>query len=434
MIDVHSFVPPSILSILKRIEDDGYEAVIVGGAIRDYLFGRNINDWDVATSARPEQVQKIFSHTIPTGLRHGTITIIEAGEICEVTSYRKEKHYNNGRHPELVEYTKSLYEDLSRRDYTINSIALYRDGRLFDPFDGRIDIQNKILRTVGNPQQRLAEDALRHLRAFRLAADYDLEIESMTWQAMCQNAHMTSCLSRERMNQELLRFAKCDWTAWAPKLGAGLWLRHPLYPGLSILADGMIATREHDEHNWLQVLQSFTAKECQEIAIGLWLLRAYSATKTKPSLESLQNLQRSLGKSKHWLTSWMERLELLEELLPLSVDLFIPLLAKKLIIKEKNHKDAHILLALLAMQKDLSVHPLLLKYQTHLKTLPIEHIRDLAVRGSDIALHLALSGPLIGQALFMAQNAVIEGRVDNKKPIILDWLKKQMEENNDLEK
>ncbi|MCI6544845.1 MAG: HD domain-containing protein [Spirochaetia bacterium] len=191
----------------------GYKAYLVGGAVRDMLMGKEPHDWDVTTDATPEQVMSIFRKVIPTGIAHGTVTVHFMKNEIEVTTFRTESDYSDGRHPDKVEYTGNIEEDLSRRDFTINAIASYLgDGTITDPFHGRDDIKRKVIRTVGNPLERFSEDGLRPVRAVRLSAQLGFEIERETLKAISEPEILkkTSGISLERFRDELLKLMKAE--------------------------------------------------------------------------------------------------------------------------------------------------------------------------------------------------------------------------------
>ena len=177
-------IPAGAAAILRVLEDHGYEAFVVGGCVRDSLLGRNPNDWDITTSALPEEVKSLFHKTIDTGLKHGTVTILSHGEAYEVTTYRIDGEYLDGRHPSEVTFTASLEEDLKRRDFTINAMAYSESAGLKDFFGGVADLEKGLIRAVGDPMKRFGEDALRIMRAVRFAAQLDYDIEPETVQAM----------------------------------------------------------------------------------------------------------------------------------------------------------------------------------------------------------------------------------------------------------
>ncbi|MCI6315885.1 MAG: HD domain-containing protein [Spirochaetia bacterium] len=206
-----------IPDILKKMNEifvqHGYKAYLVGGAVRDMLMGKEPHDWDVTTDATPEQVMSIFRKVIPTGIAHGTVTVHFMKNEIEVTTFRTESDYSDGRHPDKVEYTGNIEEDLSRRDFTINAIASYLgDGTITDPFHGRDDIKRKVIRTVGNPLERFSEDGLRPVRAVRFSAQLGFEIERETLKAISEPEILkkTSGISLERFRDELLKLMKAE--------------------------------------------------------------------------------------------------------------------------------------------------------------------------------------------------------------------------------
>jgi tRNA nucleotidyltransferase (CCA-adding enzyme) len=236
---------PSVLQIVKRLEDAGFEAWCVGGAIRDALLGGAPLDWDVATSAHPEQVQELFGRrrTIPVGIEFGTVAVLdEAGVAHEVTTFRRDVR-TDGRHAE-VEFGVDLETDLSRRDFTINAIA-YRPstGELRDPFGGRADIDARIVRAVGDPDQRMREDRLRALRAMRFASRFDFAIEPATLAAVRGSVFQLRRLSPERVQQEIVKTME---QVRSPSVAFRLWLDTGtlamLVPALATVSDATLDT------------------------------------------------------------------------------------------------------------------------------------------------------------------------------------------------
>lgn len=190
------------IDILKIFNKNGYEAYFVGGCVRDYLLGEEFSDIDITTNALPEEVKKIFRKSIDTGIQHGTVTILVNGEGYEVTTFRTEDEYTNHRAPEKVEFVSNLREDLDRRDFTINAMALDSNGVLFDYHNGEKDLSSGVIRTVNNPNERFYEDALRMLRAFRFSSKLGFEIEYETLEAIKKNAELIKFVSIERIVNE----------------------------------------------------------------------------------------------------------------------------------------------------------------------------------------------------------------------------------------
>lgn len=195
--------PAPVAACCGTLRRAGYEACPVGGCVRDLLLGRAPGDWDIATSARPEAVTALFERTVPTGLKHGTVTVLLGGMALEVTTFRGESGYSDGRHPDRVTFGVGLREDLARRDFTVNAMALRRDGTLADPFGGQADLDAGLIRCVGNPDRRFQEDALRLLRAVRFAAQLDFTLENGTAAALHRNAGRLDLVSGERVKAEL---------------------------------------------------------------------------------------------------------------------------------------------------------------------------------------------------------------------------------------
>lgn len=194
--------PKYVRSVLTTLQARGHLAYLVGGCVRDMLMGVHPHDWDVCTSALPDQVMEIFPHTLPIGLRHGTVTVVVQSRQVEVTTFRSESSYSDHRHPDAVSYVGDLTTDLSRRDFTMNAIALPPDGLVADPFGGVQDIQNKIIRCVGDPDRRFEEDALRMFRALRFSARLGFQLEPETAAAIERQAHLAAGLSPERVRDE----------------------------------------------------------------------------------------------------------------------------------------------------------------------------------------------------------------------------------------
>lgn len=206
-------IPQKILNILRKISANGYEAYIVGGCVRDLLMGIAPHDYDITTSATPDEIQAIFEKSIPTGIKHGTITVIEDGEPIEITTFRAESEYLDHRHPDKVEFVRDVESDLSRRDFTVNAMCYNEQKGLIDIFSGKKDIENRILRAVGDANERFLEDALRIMRLFRFASTLVFDIEPKTYTAAIENAHLIREVSVERINTELTKLLlgkKCE--------------------------------------------------------------------------------------------------------------------------------------------------------------------------------------------------------------------------------
>lgn len=196
-------LPKNVENIIGSLEEHGFEGFAVGGCVRDSLLKKTPKDWDITTDALPEDMKKIFKKTFDTGIAHGTVTVLMDGVGYELTTYRVDGNYSDGRHPDSVSFSKSLSEDLCRRDFTINAMAYSNKKGIVDLFDGRKDLQNGIIRAVGDAKKRFDEDALRMLRAVRFAAQLGFKIDDDTFEAIKEKAKLLSNVSKERIFVEL---------------------------------------------------------------------------------------------------------------------------------------------------------------------------------------------------------------------------------------
>ncbi|MCC8127242.1 MAG: CCA tRNA nucleotidyltransferase [Clostridiales bacterium] len=203
-------IPRQVDYIIGKLKRHGYEAYAVGGCVRDTLLGRTPGDWDITTSARPAQVKALFRRTIDTGIQHGTVTVLVDHVGYEVTTYRIDGEYEDGRHPKQVQFTSDLLEDLRRRDFTINAMAYSPESGIVDAFDGAGDLERRVIRCVGDPTERFTEDALRILRAIRFSAQLDFTIDPATCEAIRTIAPNLAKVSKERIQAELTKTLLSD--------------------------------------------------------------------------------------------------------------------------------------------------------------------------------------------------------------------------------
>ncbi|PYO08460.1 MAG: hypothetical protein DMD30_08215 [Gemmatimonadetes bacterium] len=238
--------PETVRGIAKRLEDAGFETWCVGGAVRDALLGHPHLDWDLATAAKPPEVRKLFKRTVPVGVDFGTIGVLDHNNVMhEVTTFRRDVQ-TDGRHA-VVEFGASLDEDLARRDFTINAIAYSPSkNEIRDPYNGRIDLQEKLIRAVGDPRERMREDRLRALRAIRFAARFGFDIDRDTWDAIVESAPELGRLSAERVKQEIektmdqVRFPSKAFAMWRDTGAFGT-----LIPALARITDRQLAPLDH---------------------------------------------------------------------------------------------------------------------------------------------------------------------------------------------
>lgn len=205
-------MPKDVEKIIEHLNSAGYEAYVVGGCVRDSIMEKTPHDWDICTSATPEVVKSLFSHTTDYGMKHGTITVFADKEGYEITTFRAETDYSDHRHPDTVEFVADLKSDLSRRDFTINALAYNNKSQLIDMFNGLDDIRNQMIRCVGNADERFKEDALRILRALRFAATLGFDIEDKTSEAIHYNVHLLKYIAEERKRDELMKLLGGNYT------------------------------------------------------------------------------------------------------------------------------------------------------------------------------------------------------------------------------
>ena len=229
-------MPKNVDTAINLLQSAGFEAYAVGGCVRDSLLGKTPNDWDITTSAKPEDMKSVFAdfHCIDTGIKHGTVTVVIDGEPLEITTFRLDGEYEDNRHPKSVTFTSDLGADLGRRDFTVNAMAYSKMTGTVDLFGGQNDLKNGIIRCVGDPDRRFNEDALRILRALRFASALDFEIEEKTAQSLLKNRALPGNISEERIAKELLKLvcgkgAKRILTDFAPVLFEILPELQPMY-------------------------------------------------------------------------------------------------------------------------------------------------------------------------------------------------------------
>ena len=254
---MHIILPKKVRSIIAILNHGGFTAHVVGGCVRDMLMGKEPHDWDITTSARPEQIRELFQITLETGLKHGTVTVIFEGQLCEITTWRTDLGYIEHRHPEQVEFTDSLESDLARRDFTINAMAFHPDEGITDPFGGMGDISIKLIRSVGDPVERFSEDALRMLRAIRFSAQLGFDIENQTYHAIKTLHRDIGYISFERIRIELDKIMS---SAHPDKIGL-IWdtqLSTHIFPGIPAFPELMMKACQdpHDRRDPVFILSS----------------------------------------------------------------------------------------------------------------------------------------------------------------------------------
>lgn len=385
--------------ILARLEADGFEAYLVGGCVRDLLLGRPVDDLDICTSAKPEEVQKLFPQTVATGLKHGTVTVVEQGYPFEVTTFRQEEGYSDFRRPDRVKFVTSLKTDLSRRDFTINAMALDLRGKLYDYFGGLKDLQLRMIRCVGLAEKRMAEDALRMLRAVRFSSQLGFAVDRTLMEIIDRHVHLLEYVARERITQEFR------------KLLAGQFA--PL--GLRLLINTGLAKKE--PFLWLkgelETLSRYDLSALKEEERWAFLLSLAPPERRRQFLKGFRL-------SKGFEREIMSVVHLLDQKPGCTtVDGLAP--------EEMVQWTAEQLKALLKINQLLTKGKVSFQALTQLdhvlKGLPIRSLRELAIDGHDLQrLFNRPPGPWIKKYLDKAFYAVLKGKVLNEQKAIFSFL------------
>ena len=386
---------PAVQKIAERLAAAGAECYLVGGALRDHFLGKEVNDYDLATSARPEEVMALFPKVIPSGIKHGTVTIMFGKNGYEITTLREDANYNDGRHPERVTFVRNIYTDLARRDFTINAMA-YKlpQGELFYPYGGSADLAAGCIRTVGVAEKRFNEDALRILRAARFSAKLNFNIAADTMAAMKKLANLLNLLSKERISHEFCQLIT------APHAGRGLLVLQELdiisflWPELRML------------NNW------------SNVAANIEKLPAILTTRLTYLLS--------------FLPSWPQKM--VDSLvLPKAVSKRVFTLWQ--LLKEKPPQGATYERAFIA-----TYYPFLEEYmelaglkesqlaKRYLEE-PVYRDKDLAIKSSELMeLCQIKAGPLLGQLRHFLLQKVWENPLVNKREVLLNMAQKWQEE------
>lgn len=391
------------LPVLNKIVEAGFEAYFVGGSVRDRVLGLTVNDVDIATSAMPNEIKEIFKRTIDIGIEHGTVMVLENGESYEITTFRTESTYKDFRHPDSVTFVRSLTEDLMRRDFTMNAIAMDIKGNLIDPFGGLNDIDKRIIRAVGKPEERFQEDALRMMRAVRFAAQLDFEIEGNTLLSIRQNAQLLTNIAIERIQVEFEKLLTGEWYF----VGLAAMIKTDLYLYCPKLADKKQAlltlidrstSFQNVRQAWAYLLLKIDEHQMDQSFNPRTFLKAWKLSNQliKESITIYEALVIRLERG--YLNEW--------EIFHLGIQFSLEV---EDLMEQEGLKQEHLLV--------------LERYDN----LPIKEKEELSVSGNDLMKETTVRpGKWMSEALESALKAVIYRKIDNEKQTIILWLK----ENN----
>ena len=395
MIKINNLPPifTAAFPVLKQLEQAGYEAYFVGGAVRDLILKRPIHDIDIATSAYPEEVKQIFPKTIDTGIKHGTVTVLNDGASYEITTFRTESGYQDFRRPDHVTFVQNLAEDLKRRDFTINALAMNRTGEVIDLFNGLGDLQKHLIKAVGDPMKRFHEDALRMMRAVRFMSQLNFELESQTKEAVGDLHQLLSKISVERIRDEFV------------KMGTGI----------------------NSRDAFKIFLQTELSESVPDFAGKSDLLAIYPKLKFNPSMETslwsiiIILLKISDNQIAHFMRDWKNSNAMTEKVRKI-VALFD-------LISEKSPSD----LELFNAGKDILLNTIDVAHilgqpinsealVDRYTALPIKSMSELAIDGQFLIANGIKPGPKLGQILNEIKQKVISGELGNSKDDIQDYL------------
>lgn len=429
-------IPREVCAVLQTLERAGHEAYIVGGCVRDILMGKPPHDWDVTTSALPEETMALFDHfAIPTGLRHGTVTVRSGETACEVTTFRTDGDYPDHRHPAAVTFTRSLLEDLQRRDLTVNAMAMDVHGTLHDPFGGQADIRRRVLRCVGEPERRFQEDALRILRTLRFSATLGFAIEADTHRSLRERRDDLRYVAAERVREELtkllcgaevLRVLLEDPQVLGvvlpeilPCVGFDQHNRHHCYDVWGHTAHAVAAAPPDPVLRWAMLLHDLGKPSCftlDEQGVG------HFHGHHRPSAEMAETVCRRLRFDRAAAQQICMLVRYHDRPIPLT---------ERAIRRAMNQLGVEGLRQLCAVKRadNLAQHPDYRGRQREinegeaimdelLRKDACFSLKQLAVNGRDMAA-LGLEGPAIGQMLQTLLEAVMDGAADNDRDALL---------------
>ncbi|USK73223.1 CCA tRNA nucleotidyltransferase [Peribacillus frigoritolerans] len=380
--------------ILELIEEAGYEAYFVGGSVRDYILGRSINDVDIASSATPQEIKRIFPNTADIGIDHGTVLVITDTGTYEITTFRTESGYSDFRRPDAVKFVRSLTEDLQRRDFTMNAIAMDKTGNIIDPFNGKRDLAQKRIITVGNPHERFHEDALRMMRALRFVSQLNFELDQETFDSLKENAQNISEIAVERILVEFEKLAAGSnkIKAFSLLLESGLYQYLPLFSSKKDHLMDLLNLPLHQLNAaeiWSIIMIHTKDQEIEE-ALRAWKL----------PLKTIRNVQRTI--------------KLVKSKEPSAIDVF-----------QAGHgitvQAAKVRAALNAGNVSDAEENANQRYNE----LIIKQMSDLDVTGTDLLIwHQEKPGPWVKEYLEKILKAVLNGELRNDKEEIKRWLVK----------
>lgn len=383
------------MPVLKKLEEAGFEAYFVGGSVRDLLLKRHIHDVDIASSAYPEEVKELFSKTIDTGIKHGTVTVLYGGESYEITTFRTESGYQDFRRPDHVTFVQNLDEDLKRRDFTINALAMDTNGEIIDLFNGLEDLKKRVIKAVGNPETRFHEDALRMMRAVRFMSQLEFSLEKNTQQAITDNHELLKKISVERIRDEFV------------KMGLGPHSRQ----AFQVFLDTKLSEDVPDFAGKSELLSVFPSLEFNPtIETSLWAIIIILLKLPNDKIGKFMRDWKNSNSTTNAVEKVVEFFDLVSDHAPSDYDLF------------KTGQDtllntidvAHIL------GQPIDSEALVDRYLA----LPIKNTSELVIDGRFLIQQGIRPGPKLGQILDDIKEKVVSNKLENSKNAIKDYIQK----------
>lgn len=381
------------LPVLKRINEAGYEAYFVGGSVRDLLLNRHIHDVDIATSAYPMEIKQMFKKTIDTGIKHGTVTVLYEGESYEITTFRTESGYQDFRRPDHVTFVQNLSEDLKRRDFTINALAMDVDGNVIDHFDGLGDLDKHLIRAVGKAENRFHEDALRMMRAVRFMSQLQFTLEPETEQAISDNHELLSKISVERIRDEFVKMGIAPGSQKAFQIFLDTGLSEEV-PGFKGKKDNLAL---YPQLNFSPTTEA-----------NLWALMIILLKLPNEKIPSFMRMWKNSNAMERQVADIVAFFDLVSSRAPSNYDLYqagLETIASTIDL-------AHIL------GQPINGSALVDRYEA----LPIKNNHDLVIDGYFLLKNGIPAGPRVGLLLEEIKKAVLEGVISNNEAAITEFL------------
>ncbi|MBE6115067.1 MAG: CCA tRNA nucleotidyltransferase [Erysipelotrichaceae bacterium] len=382
-------LPRCVVVALDALHSHGYEAYLVGGCVRDFVLGRDVNDHDITTSATPQQIKDVFKgySMADVGIEHGSVLVVCEGEPLEITTYRYESEYTDHRHPDQVYFTRELKEDLKRRDFTMNALVYAPDTGILDHFDGLQDIENKTIRAIGEPVERFNEDALRILRALRFSSQLGFTIHLDTLKGMVSQKHLLKYISKERITQEIVKYIEGNYLAVTKE--AATMILPCIFPHYPIEDHELVESLSHIKQPLLRFARLNIATQ-SDLRGSLLLPK-----KTMRTIEILQEYIDVPPRSQYEVCCMVGKIE--KELVEMLREYY---LERGMITEEISR---------VLLNSDALFC----------------RVEQLAINGKDL-LELGISGPDIKVTLLAVLEEIMRGRLENSREAILEYVREGM--------